>query len=434
MYAAKLVSTRPMTRNLARHKGNILYFLRNAPLAILSSSLPGFVNYAAILFLTAQHSFEDVGQYRLLISYFTLMGLFSLMESNKVQVRASAAADTGTTASIFVARTYGMIVCTLLTAFAVLYDGYTHHLNLPDNLLLIAVLSCVYYPTDLLISTFQAKKRFGLLAVLTFVKYLLALAVLVALLCAGHGVVFATLMQIGTMTLVNLIFFLFWLGWPVLGALGWRNMNPARLSKDESIRDAFILSVAKILPSTLEHSDKMLIGYFFGLEVLGLYTLAFSTGRFLYNALKPAFYIYYRHYVDTLPAKRLLNYVMVAFSLFGIGLCVIFYFCTLYIPAFGKFDGAEAVVYIFFLSYGIAMVDAIYSQSYGINKNADTRHFLVANTVVSLACYAIFSLCAILPAHAAMITCALHYPVWHAGTVWVLSRLRMRDIAGTDHG
>lgn len=421
-----------MIKKIKNNKEKILYFLRNAPLAIISSSLPGFVNYAAILFLTAQHSFEDVGEYRLLLSYFTLMGLLSLMESNKVQVRASAADDTGTSASIFVARSYGMIFCTLITALAVLYDGSAHQLGLPDNLLLVAVLACVYYPTDLLTSTFQAKKRFGQLAALTFLKYLLALAVLVASLYAGYGVVFATLAQLAAMTLVNLVFFLWWLGRPVLGALGWNNLNPLSLGKDGNIRDAFTLSIAKILPSTLEHADKMIIGYVFGLETLGLYTLAFSTGRFIYNALKPAFYIYYRHYVDALPAKRLLNYVMIAFSLFGIGLSVIFYFCTLYIPAFGKFAGAEAVVYIFFLSYGIAMVDAIYTQSYGINKNAQTRHFLIANTSVSLACYALFASCAVLPAKWAMIACALHYPLWHAGTVWMLSRLRIKDLAAND--
>lgn len=421
-----------MIKKIKNNKDKILYFLRNAPLAIISSSLPGFVNYAAILFLTAQHSFEDVGEYRLLLSYFTLMGLLSLMESNKVQVRAAAAEDTATSASIFMARTYGMVFCMLLTALAALYDAYTNQLGLPPTLLIVAALACVHYPTDLLVSTFQAQKRFGLLAALTFVKYLLALAVLIAALYAGQGVVEATLAQLAVMTLVNLLFFLWWLGRPVLGALGRNTLNPLRLSKDPNIRDAFTLSFAKILPSTLEHADKMIIGFFFGLETLGLYTLAFSTGRFIYNALKPAFYIYYRHYVDALPAKRLLNYVMIAFSLFGIGLSVIFYFCTLYIPAFGKFAGAEAVVYIFFLSYGIAMVDAIYTQSYGINKNAQTRHFLIANTAVSLACYALFASCAVLPAKWAMIACALHYPLWHAGTVWMLSHLRIKDSAGKD--
>ncbi len=415
-----------MIKKIARNKKSILYFLKNAPLAIITSSLSGFVNYAAILFLTAQASLEDVGQYRLLMSYFVLMGLLSLVESNKVQVRASASEDMTTTASIFFARTYGMLFCVALTALAVLYDRQTQSWGLPDELLLVSVLAAIHYPADMLIANFQAQKQFGRLAALTFLKYLLAFSVLISALLMGYGVVFATVLQLATMSAINALFFAYWLARPILGAVTWASVNPLSLARQGNIRDAFTLSIAKILPSTLEHADKMIIGFFFGLETLGLYTLAFSTGRFIYNALKPAFYIYYRHYVDALPAKRLLNYVMIAFSLFGIGLSVIFYFCTLYIPAFGKFAGAETVVYIFFLSYGIAMVDAIYTQSYGINKNADTRHFLIANTTVSLACYALFALCAALPAKWAMIACALHYPVWHAGTVWVLSSLRMK--------
>ncbi|MCB1949032.1 hypothetical protein, partial [Nitrosomonas sp.] len=301
------------------------------------------------------------------------------------------------------------------------------YIQLPDNLLVVAIFALIHYPTDLLISTFQAKKQFGLLATLIFVKYLIAFSAFLVCLSLGYGVVFSTLVQLGTMSFVNLLFFSYWLGRSVFSYLKWRYISPYQLFQQSNIRDAFTLSVAKILPSTLEHADKMIIGFMFGLEVLGLYTLAFSTGRFIYNALKPAFYIYYRHYVDALPTVRLLKIAMVFFTMFGIGLSIIFYLCTLYVPAFAKFNGAEIVVYILFLSYGIAMVDAIYTQSYGINQNANTRHFLIANTIVSLACYLLFSLCIALPSNAAMAVCALHYTIWHAGTIWVLSNLRKRQ-------
>jgi hypothetical protein len=413
-------------KKIKKHKNKILYFLKNAPLAIITSALPGFVNYAAILFLTSQASFEEVGQYRLIMSYFSLMGLFSLMESNKIQVRAAASGETQITSMIFFSRFYGMLFCLLLAGLAFWYNSYTNGFNLAPSLLIVAFFAFLHYPTDLLISTFQAQKKFGLLAVLTFVKYLLSLTILIGFLMMGASVVVATFFQIAAMTLVNVIFFIVWLGRQMLDTISWDLINPIALVKSPQVKDAFTLSFAKILPSTLEHADKMIIGYLFGLETLGLYTLAFSTGRFIYNALKPAFYIYYRHYVDALPPRHLLNIVMVVFSVFGIFLSITFYACTLYLPAFAKFEGAETVVYIFFLSYGIAMVDAIYTQSYGINPQANTRHFLVANTVVSLLCYLLFASCTILSAHASMIVCALHYPLWHAGTIYMLYRMRIR--------
>ncbi len=397
-----------MKNKIKKHEKNILYFLKNAPLAIITSALPGFVNYAAILILSAQESLEDVGQYRLMMSYFTLMGLLSLMESNKIQVRAAAVQDTQTTASIFIARFYGMLFCLFLACLVYAFDINAKALNLSPIIIILALLALVHYPTDLLISTFQAQKQFGLLAVLTLSKYLISFAVLIGSLSLGYGVVFSTLLQISAMALINLLFFTYWLGESIRTSLNASLINPLNLFRLQNVRDAVTLSVAKILPSTLEHADKMIIGYFYGLETLGLYTLAFSTGRFIYNALKPAFYIYYRHYVDALPARRLLNLVMVVFTLFGLALSLTFYLCTLYIPVFSKFQGVEAVVYIFFLSYGIAMVDAIYTQSYGINPQANTRHFLIANTVVSLACYVLFAGCLFLSASTAMILCALH--------------------------
>ena len=412
-----------MKKKLDKHRVKISYFLKNAPLAILTSSLPGFVNYAAILFISATYSMADVGQYRLIMSYFALMGLFSLQESSKVLIRIKVEGDEGNIASLFFSRLYSTLLVTLII-FAIYY---THipvaSAYIPEVLLYIALLSCINYPADIYLSYLQADKRFPLLAGLSLLKYLFSLIIFVSLMLLGHSIMMAALCQVIALTLFNLIFLIIWVG-PLLTKHALTSCNPIKLIKNKNSNEAFTLSLANWLPGTLEHFDKMIIGFFFGLEALGLYTLAFSTGRFIYNALKPAFYIYYRNFVDSLPQKKLLMWVMVIFTLFGAALSLIFLLATQNISFFTKFEGAETVVYILFLSYGIAMVDAIYTQSYGINKQAKSKHLLYANTSISLFCLSMFMLCAILPVYSAMIVCALHYPIRHGGTILMLSYLK----------
>ncbi|MGB4057728.1 MAG: hypothetical protein WBK77_06565 [Alphaproteobacteria bacterium] len=416
-----------MRKKILKHSKEIKFFAKNAPLAIITSSLPGFVNYAVILLLSSLYTMEDVGHYRLLISYFALMGLFSFLESSKIQIRIHALEDEKASTALFFMRLYGIGIATVIVAALAIFESVCHINILPRGLLTVSLLACVYYPTDLFFSLLQAQRRFSLLAGLSLLKYGAALVVFVALMGLGSSVFFATAMQIISMTAFNIAYYLIWAG-RTLARNAAQSANPLKLVAMPHTRESFTLSLANWLPSTLEHADKMIIGYFFGIETLGLYTLAFSTGRFIYNSLKPAFYIYYRNFVEKLPPRRLLAAVMAVFTLFGMGLSAAFYVGTFYIPFFTKFQGGEAVVYILFLSYGLAMTDAIYTQSYGINKDAVSRHLLYANITISLFCLSMFAFCVFVPRPMALIICAMHYPIRHAGTLYFLSRLKNKTI------
>jgi hypothetical protein len=406
--------------------GHISYFARNAPLAILTSSLPGLVNYVIILFLTAHHSLEHVGEYRLLISYLGLVGLASFPETSKIQVRARALGDARASAVLFFTRCYGIGLVTMTLWCVHALELATGSAILPAGLLGVATVACLALPAELFLSHLQAERRFALLAGISAVKYLSSLAVFVTLALGGYSIQVAVMAQITTMAAFNVAFFATWLG-PAVAVNARAVWSPAALARDRRAQEAITLSVANWLPGSLEHLDKMVIGYLFGLQALGLYTLAFSTGRFLYNSLKPAFYIYYRQFVDKLPGRRLLQRVTVAFTLLGAALLAAFLAAVYHVPAFAAFEGGEAVVGILFMSYGIAMADAVYTQSYGINRDAKARHLLVANLIISVACLVLFSMSAFVSLAWAQILCALHYPLRHAGTLFALSRLRRRD-------
>lgn len=412
-----------MKNKLKKHKFEIGYFFKNAPLAIFTSSLPGFVNYATILFLTAFYTLEDVGQYRLLISYFSLIGLFSIQQSAQIMVRASVDSDHKTGAALFMSRLFSMLIVTAVLLALDLYGTYTGEVIIPQGLSIIALLSCLHYPFDLFFSKLQAEKKFPLLAGLTLLKYGISFSILIAIMLYDGSIITASLAQIASLSVLNVCLFLFIFKSSLFSEIK-PNLNPLLLGKNTNVRESLTLSLANFLPSTLEHIDKMIIGYLYGLEAVGLYTLAFSTGRFIYNSLKPSFYIYYRHFVENLPSKTILYWVMAAFTVFGMILSAIFFACTLYIPFFSKFNGSEAVVYILFLSYGIAMADAIYTQSYGINKKAKSKHLLITNIITGVFCLLLFSTCIFVPQNIALIICALHYPIRHGGTILILSRMR----------
>lgn len=194
-----------------------------------------------------------------------------------------------------------------------------------------------------------------------------------------------------------------------------------------------VLSLANILPGSLEHVDKIVIGAVFGLEALGLYTLGFSTGRFIYNALKPALYVYYARFVEKMPTGKLLWFIMASFTVFGLALTGAFLWGIDNLEFMHKFEGTRVVTAIMFVSYGVAMVDAVYLQAYAINKDTNSKHLLIANTLSSLACLAMFAVASQTTAFAAMVICAMHYPVRHAATIFIVSWLRQRETSQSTH-
>lgn len=407
---------------LKKHRSKLGYFVRNAPLAIYTSSLPGLVNYVVILFLSFGSSIADAGQYRLMMSYLALTGLLTVQESSKIVIRARAEGDDRSIGAIFALRALFAVVALALLLAVFAYDTFGGGGRIPIDLVLVAGLAAVFYPTDVFIPYLQSERRFGVLALWSTLKYALAFGIFVVLVAAGVSVRVASLVQIAAMLAVHLVVVAFVVGFENLKYR--REPGAPSLFRRRDVRESLVLSLANLLPSSLEHVDKLVIGAFFGLEALGLYTLGFTTGRFVYNTLKPAFYIYYRHFVDNLPKARLLWLVFVSFTVFGGLAAGAFWYMVDGIGLLAKLRGTEAVVTILFVSYGIAMVDAVYTQSYGINKSAKSVHLFVANVLICLVCLGMFAASTLTGAATAMIVCAMHYPVRHLGTIVILSALR----------
>ncbi len=404
-------------------RGRLGYFLRNGPLAILSSSLPGLINYVAIVYLTYVAGLEAAGEYRLLFSYFAICGLFALQEASNVYVRANTLGRRDQMGALVLASAQVTLltVLLLLAAYGVL--GALDLPWLPPVIIVIAGVSLFYYPTELFKAHLQSEQRFGALLAATLVKWTATLLAFIVAFELTRSVAWSLAIQLTAMAVLNLIIF-----WSVAGrglAFDRTLLNPLANARRPEVRESAWLSFG-LLPGLIEQVDKLLVGWIFGLEALGIYTLGFSSGRLLFNAVKPSLYVYYRHFVSRMPPARLLRLMFLVFTGVGALLAAAYAGAIQLFPALAPFRGTEWVATVLFLSYGVAIVDGVYSQAYAINKDTDSRHVFWGATLSSLPCLALFAIAAQMPVQIGLVLFACFYPLRHGAAVALLRWQRRR--------
>lgn len=403
------------------------HFMRNAPFAIAASSFQGLVNYIVVVYLAYSASLHATGEYRTLFSCYSLIGLAAMYETNKVFIRSIVADDHEATTALFTNRLAFAVGAFLIVLAAWALSTAVGSDAFPVSLVWIAAISMVIYPLDSYLSLLQARGRFNLLFLSELIKYSLALAAFIAAMQLGYSVEQAMMAQLGAMALCHIAYFSLVTRTFVDFDLVRRRFG-AMLRSDPA-RQARLYSFANLVPSSLEHVDKLLVGWVFGLEFLGVYTLAYSTGRFLYNTLKPALYIYYRRFVDRMPGWRLLRMVGFGFTVFGIVNAAVFLLAIAYIPAMHRFASGAVTTVILFLAYGIGIIRAVYGQAFSLNKDSDARHALWASvqaTLLSLVCLAA-ALMSSRPI--ALVLLAIQYPIRDGFTVALMSHYRQRSFA-----
>jgi hypothetical protein len=396
---------------------------RSGSLAIVASALPGFVNYALLIYLTYRFGLAEAGAYRLTVSLFAVLGTPTLQEASKLFIRAFVGGDRDSMRILAFGRVYAGLLGVALVALAVGADRLAG-LSLTNPILIaVAPIAAAGFALDLYVARFQAERRFAALLGIALAKAALSLGLFMALMEAGYGAVVATCWQLAALALFNAGFFLRHVA--PLVRLQERWPSPIHVARAPQTRQAFQLSAGAFLPGFLEHWDKILVGAVFGLEALGLYALGYTTGRFIYNTLKPALYVLYRRMVDWLPGPKLLFAVFVGFTLFGAVLAAGYIWAVSAIPSLARFQGTEAVASVIFLSYGFAMADTLFYQSHAINKDGDSAMLLKVGVLSSLISLAPFAGVFLLPQALALPVLAGYYPLRHASTmalIWWLTR------------
>lgn len=403
-------------------RATLLGRLARAPFAMAAAALQGAANYAIVLYLSFGAGPAATGEYRTLFSWYGLLALASMFESNKVFLRAAVDGDRAASTAVFANRVvFGSgAFAVVLAAWGVdraIGGGWA-----PGVLLAIALISAIAYPFDCYIADLQAARRFRRLFGVELAKYGAASGSFVALFAGGAGVANAVLGQLAVLGLCNVLFFLVHSRGRVdFGAIpeGWRAMLRSRAAGQ-----ARTYSFANMFPASLEHLDKLLVGQVFGLAFLGVYTLAYSTGRFLYNTLKPALSVHYRGFVDRMPGWETLRRAAGGFTMLGLACAAAFLLAVELAPAMARFREGRWVTVILFLGYGPGILHAAYSQAFSLHKESVAAHSLKAHALATAASLLLLVAALLSRPAVALLLLALQYPLRDGLSVLLLDRYR----------
>jgi hypothetical protein len=371
----------------------------NAPWAFIASLSHGLSNYLIMLLLGHYYGLAASGQFRLLTAIVGTLSIFTLVDSGKVVVKYLIMGRTGVVRPILMQRIrWGLLgaVGGVITS-AVLYQR-GDDLWLP--LLVAALLLPLTMSADLYGQINQARSQFRLNALYSVIKYgsLVLIVPLGAVL--QLSVQFALVAYSVMRTAFTVLFLAF---------------HPESYEKETAEakdyrRQSLQLSGSGMFAILLEHADKFLISYFFGMEALGLYAIGVSTGRLLLNVVKPTMTVFFNHFVHHRPSVGML---VVSFLLFtgvgiGVGLLMKYYFEYLLNPIYYAAYPMAAVIVAGLGIYCVQVV-MFYSAIYykGTNMVVPTLVNLIVAvlTVVYLAASIYWG------GQYALMLCALSYPL-----------------------
>jgi O-antigen/teichoic acid export membrane protein len=194
---------------------------------------------------------------------------------------------------------------------------------------------------------------------------------------------------------------------------------------DDLKRQSIRLSATGIFPLLLEHADKFLIGYFFGLEALGIYTIGISTGRLMLHFVKPLTTLFFSHLVlhklDTILRVAL----AVGLTLVGLaGAWLLQHYFTYVLGA--KFAASYPTAAVVTAGLGVHSLGVLSYYSSIYHKESDVRVPTLTNIITAAAMVLYLLVATLLGGSYALILCAASYPLRELCNLIVISFLTRR--------
>ena len=268
----------------------VRYAVFNAPWVMISSLCQGLSGYFIILILSSTYGLAAGGEFRLYLSILGMLSIFSLVDTGKIAIKYLVLDDHGVVRPLLRNRMMwallGVVVGLIVVA---VFKKRGEDIWLP--LLFGTLLLPLTFSADLFAQINQARRQFRLNAIYSICKH--STLVLVAFASSLVGIA-VTYILIGYSAVLT-SFHLFYL------TRHRETFEPGNPKSRTYVRESVKLSASGVFPIALEHADKLLVSYFFGLEALGLYTIGVSTGRIFVRFVKPVTTIYYPVLVDRLP-------------------------------------------------------------------------------------------------------------------------------------
>ena len=321
--------------------------LRNAPWALITSLCSGLSTYLILLILSHYYDLATSGGFRLLLSIVALLGLASLNDTGKILVKNLVMGVSGLVRPLLVNRLRWSVIG-MIAGVAISAVMFSRNDELALPVLIGSLLMPVSQSTRLFMQINQAKKQFRLNAGYNVLKF--GSLVLVTLVLAYYGVSPTyTFICYFVLTALFHIYFI---------AIQPETKEPPISDPKPYVSQSIKLSASGLLPVIAEHADKFLVSYFFGLEALGLYTIAVSTGRLMLNLVKPMLTIYFGSFVNQVLRVRTIVAIFIALTGIGVGLALVVKYYYIYVLPAAYADGymISAAILCGFGCYTIGVV------------------------------------------------------------------------------
>lgn len=392
----------------------VRYTFLNAPWALLTSLSSGLSNYLIILVLSGSVGLAAAGQFRLFLSIIGLLSIFSLMDTGKIAIKYLVQGESGVIKPLLLNRMRWAllgVLTGLITAAVFRSRGQ----DLWIAIAAASVLLPLTYPADMFAQINQARRQFRINAVYNVTKYT-ALVVL-ALIAVGANV--AVVSYLVAYSIVVTAFNVYFL------SRHPETFEPSHPDSRSYVREGLQLSGSGVFPQVLEHADKFLISYFFGLEALGLYAIGVSTGRLLVRFVKPVLTIYFPILVNSRPPRSVLLYCFVVLSFIGVmGALPLHYYFHEILGA--TYVEAYPLAVIVLAGLGIHAVAVVIQYSSIYHKNSTVAVPTVTNVTTSILIATYLTASVLHGNDLALLLCAASYPLRDALNAIVTSLLSRR--------
>jgi len=400
----------------------IRYTLSHAPWAIIATLSAGLSKYVIVILVAKFYGLATGGQFRLLLSIFGILALFTLVDSGKVAIKYLVQNESGVIRTLYLQRLRWSLLG-LATGLGLAAWNYTKGNEVWLPILVAAFCLPLAGPASLFIQINQAHKQFRLNAFYFVLKWGTITLAMFAL----------AFLQVNPVWLMSAYF--------VLGA----SFNLLYFSRQDEVyqpendnkpvyrRASLQLSGSGVFPVLLDNADKFLVSYFFGLEVLGLYVIGVSTGRLFLNFVKPTLTIYFPLLVKHRFAPSLLIGGFAGLSVVGI-------VAALLMPYYFEYVlGSEYLVAYPFASVivsglGIYFVGVIFYYSAVYHKDSSAEIPAITNVVTAILIIAYMLAALKFGGEYALLLCAASYPLRELVKIVMIRFLAARINKGANAG
>jgi len=392
----------------------VRYTVTHAPWSLISSLSAGVSNYIVIIMLAKFYGLAASGQFRLLLSMFGILSLFTLRDSGKVAIKYLVQNECGVVRPLIRQRLlWGLAGLAIGLAIVLVFYLRGDSAWLP--LLVVALCVPIAHPASMFAQINQARKQFRLNAFYSVTKY---------------GTITLAAFALGWFRADPIwffcLFFLLTSAFHIAFLLRHEEVFEAdNVNASQYRRESLQLSASGIFPILLDHADKFLISYFFGLEVLGLYVIGVSTGRLMLHFVKPTLTIYFPVLVNQHLDRSLLIGGFLALTAVGLvaGIAVHFYF--IYVLGAQYMDAAPLAMVIV-AGLGVYFVGVVVYYSAVYHQDGTARIPAITNvvTAVLIVCYMLAAVR--FGGDYALLLCAASYPLRELVNLIVITLLNTR--------